>query len=206
MRTVPPPSSAVFNARRRQGNRGFTLIEMMVAVLVIAIVMALSVPNLLAKTRKDPLTQATIDFIDACRNARELAIVRGTSMQVRIAVDTQSTSLTVEPAPRRDASRWIGEAVPSPLRPSPGSSDETTSTPKPSQLAPFNARFDDSVAFSTLHVNLREVQGGDNAVTLRFHPNGTCDQFEGILHHNVLGDRKVTLEVTTGWAEVVTTR
>lgn len=195
--TFPPPH------RRRHG---FTLIEMMVAVLVIAIVMALSVPNLLARTRKDPLTQATIDFIDACHNARELAIIRGISMQVRITVDTQSTSLTVEPAPRRDASRWIGEALPMAAAPGPGSGDDAGSAPKPSGVTPFNARFDEAVAFSSLHVNLREIQGGENGVAVRFHPNGTCDQFDGVIHHNVLGDRKVTLEVTTGWAEVVNTR
>lgn len=174
---------------------GFTLLEMMVAVLVIAIVMGLSIPNLVAKARKDPLTQAVMDFTEACANARELAIISGRSMQVRITPDHQTTHLSVEPAPRRDASRFVGiDGMPTPE----GEPQKT------SRVAPFSADFDETVAFDdqTLLVNLRPVDRRESGVAVRFHPNGTCDQFEGIIHHNTLGDRRITLEVTTSWAEV----
>ncbi len=180
-------------ARRRC--QGFTLLEMMVAVLVIAIVMGLSIPNLVAKARKDPLTQAVMDFTEACANARELAIITGKSMQVRITPDHQTTHLSVEPAPRRDASRFVGiDGVPTP----------EGEPPKTSKIVPFSAAFDETVAFDdqTLLVNLRPVDRRESGVAVRFHPNGTCDQFEGIIHHNILGDRRITLEVTTSWAEV----
>lgn len=183
---------------------GFTLLELMVVVFIIAIIMGMSIPNLSAKIRRDPLSQAVYDFVEACRNAREISILSGRTMEVRITPESESTLLQVQPAPVRDAGRFMGQS----LQPGP-KPDEGAGTPSPAKTTePYSARFDNTVAFDdqTLRVNLRPVDRTESSIAIRFHSNGTCDQFEGIIHHNTLGDRKVTLEVTTGWPEVVTLR
>jgi prepilin-type N-terminal cleavage/methylation domain-containing protein len=180
----------------RSKDSGYTLLEMMVVVFVIAIIMGLSVPNLMAKVRRDPLSQGVHDFMEACRNAREIAIMSGDSMQVVVTGD----NIMVEPAPKRDASRWIGDAR--------GTAPESAGgvVSKSSKTAPFSAKLDETVAFDLkeARVNLRPIDPKlEGRLTIRFHPNGTCDQFSGDLQQIAIGKYQVTTEVTTGWVEAV---
>lgn len=179
----------------RGKQRGYTLLEMMVVVFVIAIIMGLSVPNLVAKARRDPLSQGVHDFVEACQNAREIAILTGESMQVVLMPET----IHVEVAPKRDPGRWEGgERVASPAS-GPGEGG-----PKPKRPTPFHAALGENVVFdfSGARVNLRKVDmEKDERLILKFHPNGTCDQFEGILKRPGVGEYMLTTEVTTGWVE-----
>jgi type II secretion system protein H len=57
--------------------RGFTLIEILIVVGMIAIVMAFGIPSLVESNKKGPMRQATSDLLEACREARASAIVSG---------------------------------------------------------------------------------------------------------------------------------
>jgi len=175
-------------------------LEMMVVVFVMAIIMGLSVPNLMAKVRRDPLTQGVHDFVEACQNAREIAILTGQSMQVVVGSET----IHVEVAPKRDAGRWErGQRVAS------EGPEAAEGTPRRKQPTPFKAELKEFVAFDLkgTRVNLRPVDADhENQITIRFHPNGTCDQFDGKLQRLGVGEYLLTTEVTTGWVEATRLR
>lgn len=172
----------------------------MVVVFVMAIIMSLSVPNLMAKVRRDPLTQGVHDFVEACENAREIAILTGQSMQVVITPET----IHVEAAPKRDAGRWErGQRVAS------EGPEASEGTPRRKQPTPFKAELKEFVAFDLngTQVNLRPVDADhENRLIIKFHPNGTCDQFEGTLQRLGVGSYRLTTEVTTGWVETTRLR
>lgn len=184
----------------RGGIRGYTLLEMMVVVFVMAIIMGLSVPNLMAKARRDALSQGVHDFVEACQNAREIAILTGQSMQVVLMPE----SIHVEVAPKRDAGRWVGgERMATEV---PALAD---GAPKAKRPTPYHATLGEHVVFDFegARVNLRKVDMvNDDRLILKFHPNGTCDQFEGILKRPGVGEYQLTTEVTTGWVETTRLR
>jgi general secretion pathway protein H len=80
--------------------RGFTLIELMAVVLIGALVMAVAIPNMWDKAKRDPLNQAIFDLLDAFREARGRAILTGSPMQV--VIEAGDGTIRVEPAPPRD--------------------------------------------------------------------------------------------------------
>jgi hypothetical protein len=57
----------------------------------------------------------------------------------------------------------------------------------------------DDVAVEMLDVNLQEFREQEDA-TVRFFPNGSCDEMTVILRSTKNEYRKVTLEITTGLA------
>ena len=176
--------------------RAFTLIELMVVIVIGAMIMAIGIPNLLSKVRKDPLNQGISDICDAFRDARGRAVLSGAAMQV--VIEAGDGSIRVESAPIRGESRAMNV-----LEKVRDRQEEEAGTKR----SAFSAHLHEEVAFSALIVNTRNrMTTGDRAVAIRFFPNGTCDQFEGVVTWPKRGSRKVTLEVTTGLPEVVDIR
>jgi prepilin-type N-terminal cleavage/methylation domain-containing protein len=171
--------------------RGFSLIELMAVVLIGALVMAIAIPNLLAKAKRDPLNQAIVDLMDAFREARGRAILSGSPMQVVIVAG--DGTIRVEPAPPRGQVRMLN-VLERKLE-----EQKVERGQAPSSI--FSARIDPEVAFKSLVVNTRNRMT-DPAVGIQFNPNGTCDQFEAIVSWPKRGSRKVSLEVTTSLPEV----
>src|SRR2546423_13225599 len=80
---------------------GFTLIEIMVVIGILAIVLAMGVPPFVRSLQKDSLRQAVSDIEEACGRARAQAILRGVPTELIIrAADGQ---LTVAPTPETRA-------------------------------------------------------------------------------------------------------
>ena len=69
----------------------------------------------------------------------------------------------------------------------------------------FGRRFDRDVAFESIMVNQRNFMDAP-AAAVRFFPNGTADQFEGIVSWRRSEGRRLTVEVMTGIAEVYDVR
>lgn len=140
----------------RSGGAGFTLIELMVAMAIGALMMMVAIPAFRA-ARKPPLIRAANDFLEACREARARAVLTGNPMDVLVAVNDDTTVISVVAAP--------GFGTLPPVASGAGGY--------------FHAAFPDDVAFRTFIVNQRNaVAGATDAAAVRFFPNGTSDALE----------------------------
>ena len=166
----------------------FTLVELLVAITIGLIILGLAVPMLRRMTRP-PLAQATRDFLDTCTEARSRAIMESRPMQ--IVIRDGGAEISVEAAPEGVVGATNGVSAVSFTRR--GEQDGP---------APFFAkRFDQDVAFESVVVNLRGFMNAP-AAAVRFFPNGTADQFEGIISWRRSHARRLTVEVMTGIADV----
>lgn len=71
-------------ARRHSfsGAQGFTLIEIMLVIGILAIVMAMAIPPIYRGMSKEPMRQAVSGVMDACTAARAAAILEGKTVAV----------------------------------------------------------------------------------------------------------------------------
>jgi prepilin-type N-terminal cleavage/methylation domain-containing protein len=155
---------------------GFTLIELMITIGIIAIVMGLGVPTLVRMFHKEPLRQATTDIIEVAANARAMAILRG-----------EMTELRFNPSERSISAGGGGG----------GSGEGKTLRDRNS------AQWSESISLEMLDVNFLEHKNAEYA-RVRFFPNGTCDELTVILKNDQNEYRMLSWEITTGLASIET--
>src|SRR6188768_3288768 len=63
--------------RTARHTRGFTLIEIMIVIAIMAIVMTIGVPSIYRAMRRDDLARAMNDTVEGCKTARDRAILQG---------------------------------------------------------------------------------------------------------------------------------
>jgi prepilin-type N-terminal cleavage/methylation domain-containing protein len=177
--------------RRRFGparRAGFTLIEIMVVVGILAIVLAMGLPPFVRSMQKDSLRQAAGDIEEACSTARAHAILQGVPTEVVIrATDGQ---VAVVPVPDMKGNP-IGAGSEA------GEQPAGAGAAKP---AVFSARLREDVAVTLLYVNLKNQMDAEES-HVHFYPNGTSDEFTIVLQTG-RGVRKISLECVTGLARV----
>src|SRR5581483_11253570 len=66
------------------GRGGFTLIEIMVVVALLALILTMGIPAIYSALHRDPMTQTLKDLTEACRVARAQAIISGNPSVMRI--------------------------------------------------------------------------------------------------------------------------
>lgn len=192
---VSPEGVLPENLQPATGNRrplcrhAFTLIEIMIVVAIIALVMGISVPAMFRAADRRAIRTASNDLLEACRQARAEAILKGVPVDLVISASATETVLEVTPsrgvAPSKD-----GEPNTPPAPENPGDSPSG-----------FRATLPESVVFSELWVNRVNYVGLDLTAHIRFLPNGTSDAFEGVLLSEKQEKRKIFLEVTTALAD-----
>lgn len=178
--------------------RAFTLLEVMIVVGMAAMVMAISIPFVKKTMHRDAVYQAVHVVEDACRNARTMAILNNATTDLVIAprertfsVQPGHSSLTM---PRRTSASGpsdLAGALADPDVPAPPRRGLTANAPKP-----FFGTLDESVSIELLDVNFTEMKDEEMA-HVRFHPNGTCDEFTIVLRVGSTAWRKISLEVVT---------
>ena len=174
-----------FSAPQR---RGFTLIEIMIVIGIMALVLAMGMPSIIQTMRKDPLRQAVSDFVDGCSQARALAILDGVPAELAIrAADGQMIV-------RRVSTNSVGQA------PSEGEIARPAAAGAPSGAAGFSARLHEDIAVTLLYVNLKDQMEAEES-HVHFYPNGTSDEFTIVLESR-LGVRKISLDCVTAIADV----
>jgi prepilin-type N-terminal cleavage/methylation domain-containing protein len=175
---------------RPTGRRGgFTLLELMIVVAILALVLGVGVPTLFSTFRSDPMRDATKAFMEACHDARAQAILQGVA-----------TELVIRPGDRTLAIQAVPQAAPS----TPFGPAATGETPAPAaRSAAFSAHWSEEVTVELLDVNFVELKEADEA-RVRFYANGTSDEFTVVLRSSDNQWRKLALEVTTALADYET--
>ncbi|MBL9139484.1 MAG: type II secretion system protein [Verrucomicrobiales bacterium] len=178
-----------FRPRRRKAS-GFTLLEIMIVVGIAAMVMAIGIPFVQRTIRRDAVYQAVHVVEEACRNARATAIFKNATTE--LIIHPKDKAFSVQP----------GRATSSAGAPPPmarGGNEPVADKSSFLGHAPkaFNGQLADDVSIELLDVNFTEYKHEEEA-RVRFHPNGTSDEFTIVLRIGALAWRKITLEVVTG--------
>jgi Tfp pilus assembly protein FimT len=191
MRSGPAGTNPRSSSRRpaRGGRVAFTLLEVMIVIGMAALVMTISIPFVQRTIRRDAVYQAVHTVEEACRNARSLAIF-----------NNATTELIIRPH-EKDFSVRPGQAVRSIARPS---IDPETGEERPVSVGfgkqaakPFHGTLGEDVVIEMLDVNFVEHRDDEEA-RVRFHPNGTTDEFTIVLRIGATAWRKITLDIVTG--------
>ncbi len=173
--------------------RAFTLIELMVVVGIMGIIMTIAIPGVYRFVHPNPLQKGVDEVREACKNAREMAVMRGTITV--LVIDLKSRTFSVQassaPAPRVDSispDGFIAEPTPRAV-----STFEPTGAGKSYQLS-------DHVRIEGLGINGLDYTEDDRA-EIRFYPKGTSDEFSIVLLSDNNERRNIWLDAITGYPE-----
>lgn len=91
-------------SRRRRGVRGFTLIELMITVGIVAILVAIAYPSYADSVRKSRRGQAKADLVEASQIAERYRTINNT--YEGLTVGTASTDEIAQDSPRQGTARY----------------------------------------------------------------------------------------------------
>ncbi|MBI4658225.1 MAG: type II secretion system protein [Verrucomicrobia bacterium] len=171
----------------------FTLIELMLAVSIMAIIMTIGLPAFVNAMKKEDLRKAVSDVIEGCSHARAQAVLKGVPMEFVIRAEDGSLSV-------QSASVRTGDSLASKS----DSQQEQPTAESATAAASFHGQLPHDVGIKLLYVNFQDKMESPEA-RVRFFPNGTCDECTIILFSSK-GEKKVSLEIVTGLADVETLR
>jgi hypothetical protein len=163
----------------------------MVVVGIMGLIMMIAIPGIYRTLHPDPLQKAVDDVREACKAARELAVMR-TSSTV-LAIDLKSKSFSVQgssaPAPTSDlGAHAYGDADAPIVRPA-----EALGGGKTYQLS-------DNITIEGLGINGLDWTEDEHA-EVRFYPKGTSDEFSIVLLSDKNERRNIWLDAVTGYPE-----
>ena len=172
--------------KRPRNRGGFTLLEVMIALGIAALIMAVGVPSFVRASRKEGLRKGVSDLVEGCSEARTQAILKG--MPVDLVIEASERRISVQVAELKEDDAWAAsEAKPQ------------ASEPGVKQAKPFSRTWPEQVGFKHIWVKFVDMIQASEA-TVRFYPNGTSDEFTAILA-SAEGQTKVSLDVVTGLAD-----
>jgi prepilin-type N-terminal cleavage/methylation domain-containing protein len=167
---------------------GFSLIELMVVVGIMGIILTIAVPGVYRYMHPNPLQKAVDDLREACKAARELAVLRTTTTVLNIDLKSKTVNVSSTPTAARPAI--------------PGSIDEFSMPSRPAEVSQSGSfRISDKVTIEGVGINGLDFTDDEHA-EVRFYPKGTSDEFSIVLLNTQNGDRRnVWLDAVTGYAD-----
>lgn len=177
--------------------RAFTLIEIMVAVGIIAIILAIAIPSVYQQMHKDSMRQAVADLTEACSQARARAILNGVATELRIRPADHSLNV-VESAVQASGPVSMGRSFS--FEDSGEIVERRASSGGGSGI--FSAKISDHIIIEFIGVNLMPDLQELDEVSCVFYPNGTSDELVVLIRSDQGEIRKITTEVVTGVADV----
>jgi len=180
--------------------RGFTLLEVMIVVGIAALILAISVPFVERTINRDAVYKAVHAIEDGALNARATAIFNNATTDLVIrpqdrTVQVRPGTSTLAAPPRNDdaAAEEDGDGRPR-VR------GFSRHAPKP-----YSVVLEEDVSIELIDVNFQD-QLNEEETRVRFHPNGTSDEFTVVLKIGTTGLRKISLDVVTALPSVETLR
>jgi len=166
----------------------FTLIELMVVVGIMGIILMISIPGIYRHMHPNPLQKGVDDIREACKAARELAVLRGTT--TALAIDLNSKTFSVQgssaPGPESGASPEGSAGI--------ARVADLSSSAKSFQLS-------DRVLIEGLGINGLDWTEDEHA-DVQFYPKGTSDEFSIVLRYVDTAElRNIWLDAITGYPE-----
>jgi prepilin-type N-terminal cleavage/methylation domain-containing protein len=174
-------------SRPARRNAGFTLIEIMIVVAIIAVVMATSIPMIWKAMSKNELSRAVNDVMEGCKAARDRAILSGKPYEFIV---HNRGDLIVAPMPAPPSGGEMGGAAPDKSVPF---------QPTGSLMPAFPRKLGEDVIVQLIDVNFVDHMDMPEA-RVRFFPNGTSDEFTIVLMVKGI-QRTVTLDIITALPE-----
>jgi prepilin-type N-terminal cleavage/methylation domain-containing protein len=169
--------------------RAFTLIEIMVAIGILAIILAIGIPSVYQQLHKDSMRQAIADITELCREARNEAVLRGITVELRISPANRSLSVN------------LGTAPSNPTGTSAVNADEARETFTGGASASTSKKVSDHILFHFLEVNrVPNPELADRSCF--FYSNGTADELGLVIRSDRGEVRKITTDVVTGIPDV----
>lgn len=184
-------------ATRARGNfdrRGFTLIEIMIVIAIMAVVMSISIPTFYRSMQRDAIRQATQQVLDACKEARTQAILSGRPCD--LIIRPQDRTLVPQLAVGADPDTALTQAQPI-GQSGGGAGAKATGTNGPDGKA-SQGMLPDGVVIMFVGVNFVPDLQTTEVVPVRFYPNGTADEFAMLIRSDQNEWRKFTMDVATG--------
>jgi prepilin-type N-terminal cleavage/methylation domain-containing protein len=193
--------SATVSISFRKARQAFTLIELMIAVGMMAVFMTIAIPYLYRNLHQDSMRKAVSDVVEACSVARARAILDNSPMELRIRPGERAFSVGPLAAPSGDEPS--GRGVGLPARADHRWGDRMSDRPATSSGGggAFSVTLSKSIVIQGLGVN-GEDWTDDAEARVRFYPNGTCEELSIVLLSDKGEQRNIWLEVVTGFSEV----
>jgi prepilin-type N-terminal cleavage/methylation domain-containing protein len=194
---------------------GFTLIELMVVMGIVALLLTISVPTIYRQLHPESMQKAVSDVMEACSHARAMAILNGVVTELRIQPRERAISVA-----QSSGQRSALDALSSP---DVGGNDwrmpDRLSSPDVSgnewrmadrggkrtgaQVGSFSVTLSEKITIEGLGINGLDYTEDETAY-VQFYPNGTSDEMSIVLLSDTGERRNIWLEVVTALAELET--
>ena len=166
---------------------GFTLIEIMVAIAIVAIILAIGIPAIARQKHQDSMRKAVQDVVEACGEARARAVLDGAVVELSVRPKDRQISVRAGAAQGGTHVFETGEHIPEQS----GGGKHVFSTTLSDRIF-----LEEALVFQAAERELVEE------VVCKFYPDGTCDQMVIRLASDLGERRTITTDVITGIAEV----
>jgi type II secretion system protein H len=179
------------NQRKSAGirvRRGFTLIEIMIVIGIMAVVMAIGIPQMYRTMEKDSIRRATQDVLDVFQLARRQAIIKG--QPVQLVIRPRDQVFMVMPLGEAELSEqeYIAREL---------ETSQRQGEPEPPVQNEGTMRLSDRIRILFLGVNFVPDLQELDMVGVRFYPNGTSDEFSMLITSDRNESRLFQLDVPT---------
>lgn len=179
----------------RRGSGGFTLIEIMVAVGIIAIILAIGIPTLFREAHRDSMRFAVSSLRETFNEARARAVLDGVVTELKF----RPGDRTISVIPGSPMANKTGSLA---LDTSEFSEQRVGSGEQRAGSATTSLKLSDHIIIDFLGVNLVPDLQSMEEVSAFFYPNGTSDEIVLVIRSDLGEVRKITTEVVTGLMDV----
>jgi prepilin-type N-terminal cleavage/methylation domain-containing protein len=167
--------------------RAFTLIEILVAVGILAVILTIGVPFFARQMHQDSMRKAVADITELCRETRNRAVLAGQPMELRIRPGDKTFSIAAgSAAVATTEGRAVGESAGD-------STAEGGSTTR---------KLSDHIIIEFIGVNLEPELHLTDQCGIFFYANGTSDEAVILLRSDRGEVRRITVEPVTGATDV----